>query len=334
MNWNKGYSARYYIKTVDAATWRDIDTYNIISGSVSRSDGDLKETADLDLKNVPEGAEAWIRIYLDARQGSGGEREPIFTGLMQIPSGSWDGTRRHYSCECYSALKPAADVLLQRGWYVPAGFPGAKAAADLLRIGAAPVEYGDTSPALSTTIIAEEGETNLSMANKILDAINWRIRISGDGTISIEPKETEPRHKFDTLENDVVEFEVTDTLDLFNCPNVFRATRENMTAIARDDDPESPLSTVSRGREVWKDERNAKLNENESLAQYAYRRLREEQQPSRTVEYTRRYMPDVTIGDVVTLNLPAQGITGSFRVTSQKINLEYAGRTSEEAIAI
>ena len=52
MDWNKGYSVRYYIKLVDAATWRDTDTYDIVDGSVSRSDGELQETADLEMKAV------------------------------------------------------------------------------------------------------------------------------------------------------------------------------------------------------------------------------------------------------------------------------------------
>lgn len=334
MNWKRGYSASYYLKTVDPATWRDLDTYQITGGEISRSGGSLKESATVDMNMIPEGTEAWIRIYLDATQGTDGERQAIFTGLMSVPKTAWEGMRDSYSCECYSVLKSADDVLLPRGWYVSAGMNGAQAAADLLSVGAAPVEYADASPALASSIIAENKETNLSMAEKIVDAIGWRIRIHGDGVISIEPKETSPRASFDTLENDIIELSVSDRRDLFNCPNVFRATVDDLTAIARDDDPESPLSTVNRGREVWKEETNCKLNENESIAQYAMRRLKEEQAPAREVEYSRRFWPDVTVGDVVRLNLPAQNISGTFRIESQKIELGYGARTSEEVIEL
>ena len=334
MDWSTGYTASYYIKTVDASTWRDLDTYQITGGSVSRSTGNLRESATVDMPNIPEGTEAWVRIYLDARQGGDGVREPLFTGLMSAPANEWNGTRNKHSCECYSVLKPASDVLLKRGWYAPAGANGAQLAADLLAVGAAPVEYAEAAPALASSIIAEKSESNLTMAQKIIDAIGWRIRISGDGTIYIEPKDYSERAAFDTLTNDIVEFSVTDTRDLFSCPNVFRATANDLTAVARDDDPESPLSTVGRGREVWMDESSCKLNANESIAQYAQRRLREEQAPAREVSYTRRYWPDVTVGDAVRLNLPGQGITGLFRITSQKIELGYSAKTSEEAIEI
>ena len=333
MNWKKGYSASYYLKTVDPATWRDIDTYNIISGSVSRSDGALKESASLEMNTIPEGVEAWVRIYIDAAQGTDGERQAIFTGLMSTPANDWEGLRKSHSCECYSVLKPADDVRLKKGFYVPAGFNGAQAAADLLK-GYAPVEYADGAPCLASSIIAENNETQLTMAEKIIDAIGWRIRISGDGTISIQPQDTEPRAYLDTLENDIVELDVTDTRDYFSCPNVFRATSGDLTAIARDDDQDSPLSTISRGREVWKEETSCKLNENESIAQYAMRRLKEEQAPSHEASYVRRFLPDLTVGDAAGLNFPAQGISGTFRITSQKIDLGYGARTSEEAIEI
>lgn len=334
MDWNRGFSAAYFIKTVDPATWRDVDTYRMTGGDISRSGGSLMESATVELTEIPAGTEAWIRIYLDARQGATGERQALFTGLMTVPETEWKGMRDSYSCECYSVLKPAGDVLLPRGWYVSAGMSGAQAAADLLSVGAAPVEYADASPALASSIIAENKETNLSMAQKIVDAIGWRIRIHGDGVISIEPKETEPRASFDTLENDIIELSVSDRRDLFNCPNVFRATVDDLTAIARDDDPESPLSTVNRGREVWKEEANCKLADNESIAQYALRRLKEEQAPAREVEYSRRFWPDITAGDVVRLNLPAQNISGVFCIESQTIELGYGARTSEEVIEL
>ena len=58
---------------------------------------------------------------------------------------------------------------------------------------------------LQSTYIAENGESNLSMAQKILDAINWRIRIEGDGTINICRKARAVTESFDNLANDCIE---------------------------------------------------------------------------------------------------------------------------------
>ena len=334
MEWNEGFSSIYYCTLIDAVSWRDLTRFELTAGSVTKTTDSLMESADLSLTDLPAQGEAWIRVYLDARQNDTGAHEAVFTGLMSVPAVNWDGNRHSYNVECYSVLKPADDILLQRGWYAPAGSDGARLAAELLGVGAAPVEYEDTSPILNSSIIAEDGESNLSMAWKIIEAIGWRIRISGSGSIRICPKSSDPVATLDALENDCVELAVTDTRDMFSCPNVFRATYNELTAVARDEDPNSPLSTVSRGREVWKEEKNCALNSGESIGEYALRRLKEEQSPARTISYTRRYHPEILPGDAIRMHYPAQNVDGLFRVTEQQIDLGYGARTSEGAIEI
>lgn len=334
MEWDKGFSAQYYCTIIDSATWRDLRRIELTGGNVTKSTENLMEAASLDLTELPEGIEAWIRVWLTAKQNDSGAHEAVFTGLMSSPSVKWNGMRKSYSAECYSVLKPAADILMQKGWFAPGGSNGAKLAAKLLSVGAAPVTYADSSPVLYSSIIAENNETNLSMAWKIVKAIGWRIRITGYGNISVEPKSTEAPVTLDVLANDCVEVEVTDKRDLFACPNVFRASYNKMTAVARDDNEDSPLSTVNRGREIWKEETDSKLNAGESLAEYAYRRLAELQAPSRTLSYKRRYIPDVLPGDAIKIYYPAQDIHDVFRISSQKIELSYGARTAEEVTEI
>ena len=329
MNWNEGFTAKYYYAAVDPSSWRDVDTYNLVGGSISKTTDGMMESADLDIRELAFEGEAWVRIYLNATQGASGTREALFTGLMQAPETDWDGTRESHTAELYSVLKPAADVLMPKGWYAPSGSIGAKLAAELLGIGAAPVSYEDNSPTLTSAIIAESKESNLTMARKIVDAIGWRIRISGDGRINIQPKGTEISASIDAMNNDIMELSVTDKRDWYSCPNVFRAVCKDMTAVARDDDPDSPYSTVSRGREIWMEDSSASLNSGESPADYALRRLKEEQSPVRTIDYNRRYVPNVYPGDLVEINHPAQRIIGTFRVTSQNISLGYGARTEE-----
>lgn len=334
MNWNNGYSASYYYTTVDPVTWRDLESHCLTSGSIMKSADALMESADLALTELPSDGESWIRVYLNATQGANGERVAIFTGLLQCPQTDWEGRRQSYDAEAYSVLKAANDVLLQRGWYAPAGSNGAAIAADLLRVGPAPVNYEESAPTLSSAIIAENKETNLTMARKILDAIDWTIRIMGDGRINIEPKSTERMAVFDSLDNDIMELSITDRRDWFSCPNVLRVVNGDMTAIARDDDPESIYSTVSRGREIWAEESSPSLNDGEGIEAYSVRRLKELQSPARSVGYDRRYLPDLYPGDIIGIHHPAQRIDGDFRITSQRIELGYGARTSEESEAI
>jgi hypothetical protein len=88
------------------------------------------------------------------------------------------------------------------------------------------------------------------MTEKVLAAIDWRIRIYGDGTIELCEKASVDTTGFDPIEQDVLEPTITVKYDWYSCPNVFRAVHEELSAVARDDSPDSPLSTIRRGREV------------------------------------------------------------------------------------
>lgn len=331
MNWSRGYTSSVYVRTVDAETWRDDETINIYGGSISRAGGDLAESATIECVDYDQTAERWIRIYLDTKQGGDSAHNALFTGLATSPSRDINGRLFTNSVECYSVLKPADDVLLPRGWYAPAGASGAALVEQLLAVTPAPKVRADASPILTAAYIAEDGESHLTMARKILDAINWRLRIEGDGTISIEPKPIETVATFDCLEYDSIEPKLSVGYDWFSCPNVFRAVQGDVSAVAVDDDENSIFSTVTRGREIWKEESNVKLTGTESLQAYAKRRLKEEQMVALSATYDRRYHPDINVGDLIRLHYPEQRIDGVFRVISQDIDLEHGGRTSEEA---
>lgn len=330
MDWSKGYSATYYAKRVDPATWRDLETIKLTGGSIKREPSGLRESADIDCANYNIAVEQWVRIYLDTRQNGDAGHEALFTGLATSPDTDLDGMMSENALECYSVLKPADDVYLLRGWYAPAGADGGEVIQGLLSVTPAPIRVEEGAPRLQTSIVAEDAETRLTMAEKVLDAIGWRIRIDGDGTVNVEPKPLDPVVSFDPLENDVIETKLSITADWYSCPNVYVAISDDMTGIARDDSPDSPLSTVNRGREVWKVDSSCELNQNESIAQYAQRKLDEAQQIQRTAEYDRRYFPNVVPGDLVRLHYPAQDLDGVFNVESQSIELGYGARTSEK----
>ena len=338
MNWSKGYSTRHYISIVDPETWKDIERIEISSGSINRKDDSLLESADLTceytLGQTTFERERWVRIYADIRQDEDNYHGSLFTGLVSSPSRNIDGTFMQNRVQCYSVLKPADDVLLPRGWYASAHTDATKIIKELLSVSPAPIQIESVTGELAETIIAEENETNLSMAWKILDLMNWRIRIDGNGYMYITsyPMITNDLVKFDSLKNDSLETNISVNYDWFDCPNVFRAVYNTAIAIAKDEDPESPLSIQNRGREVWMEEKDCKLQTNESIAMYAKRRLKEEQNVAYELSYNRRFHPDVNIHDIIQLNYPAQNITGYFTINQQTISLGYSISVSETAM--
>lgn len=315
---------------VDPVTWADRETIDILSGSINRTNSGLRESADLSCIDYTQGSDKWIRIWMDAEQAGSLEHIPLFTGLTSAPERKIDGTISEIDLQCFSVLKPAQDVYLPRGWYAAKGFIGAEMIHDLLSIGPAPVAYEEDSPRLSQHIIAEDGETRLSMAYKILEAIGWRIRIEGSGEVHIGPNAAETSAIYSALDNDQIEPSVSVKNDWFDCPNVFRAVADSGAATAIDEDPDSILSTVSRGREIWQEETSVKLNDGESLLSYARRRLRELQATSTEISYSRSYDPQVRVTDLIRLSYPAQDLSGIFVVESQKVSLDHSGTTAEE----
>ena len=334
MDWSKGYSSRYYATIVDRATWQDLSRFEITGGTIERTDSDLLESADLDCINYSETNEQWIRVWLDTIQDGDYLHTPLFTGLATSPKKSINGVIEKTSIECYSVLKPAQDMLLSRGWYAPIDINGGTLAKRLLSVCGAPIDVAEDAKNLEYAIIAEDGETNLTMAWKVVIAIGWLIRIRSDGTIYIGPGETKSKWGFGVLENDMLEPNVDVEYDWYDCPNVFRANSGGYSAIARDDDPNSLYSVPARGREIWREENDCDLAEGQSLTEYAKSRLNELQQTAVTISYNRRYHPEILVGDVVSLHYPTQNLDGDYLVTSQSITLGHNAQTSEEAVKL
>ena len=329
MDWSKGFTAEYKLFKVDTSTWNDLEELPLISGSISRSMTDsLLESASIEVSEYI--GETWVRVYLIARQGGDIVREPIFTGLASSPSRSLNGKRQTFDVDCYSVLKPAADKLVPLGYYIPRGQPGAPAVAALLKSAGVRATYQNIVGALDAHLVAEKGESVLTMAQAILAGIGCHLIISGHGEVTIAPFDGTVKATYGSLENDSVEPKITDTDDWYKCPNVLRVTAGSQTATVYDDDVESELSTVRRGREIWAEE-SVTLSDATALSAYTRARLKELQEYTRTISYDRRFAPDLKPGDVIRMSYPEHGIDSIFRISSQSIEMTHGARTSEEA---
>lgn len=335
MDWDKGYSASYYATIVDPITWADGERIEITGGSIKHTDDELLESADVDIVDYRLEREQWIRVWLDTRQDDGGiGHTPLFTGVASTPSRTYEGTLLTGSIQCYSVLKIAQDMLLERGWYAPVDIPGATIIRELLSPTGILLNFQDSETRLQTSVLAEDGENRLTMAWKIAKTLGWLIQILGNGTVVIGPYSTDSKWMFSRTNYDIVEPSISIERDWFNCPNVLRAIVGNSVAIARDDNPESELSTVSRGREIWVEETDITLNDGQSLGAYAFDRLKEYQDASLTVSYDRRFVPDILVGDIISLDYPEQELTGNYLIKSQTISLGHNAKTSEEVIKL
>lgn len=337
MNWALGYSARYYMTEVDWSTMKDLSRIEITDGTIKRSLSDLRESADVTCRDYKNKSEQLIRIWLDTKQNGASSHIALFTGLAVCPTDQYSGRHKTNKLECYSMLKIAEDIMLPRGWYVPIEADSGVILKELLSVVGVPIIFPSETPtpAMQQSIIAESGETRLSMTEKVLAAMgNWRLRLDGYGSIHIEPVPIDLSAVFDSNSNDVIETDISITYDWYSAPNVLRCTLDDSSAEARDEDPNSPLSIQNRGREVWYEDTDVTLCTDETLAEYALRMLAYYQRTATTISYSRRFDPNVYPGDLVRINYPAQEISGTFYITDQSITLGYNARTSEEVIKV
>ena len=333
MDWDKGFTAIYYANVVDPMTWMDKERIEISkdgSNTVKRTLSDLREAASLEFVDNQRKEETWIRIWLDAYQGDESSHVALFTGLACSPTTNIDGRLFTDKVDCYSVLKPAQDVLLERGWYAPMKTDTAAIIRSLMSNTPAPIDIADGIPQLSSNIIAEDGENALSMTDAIVTAVGWRLMVTGYGRIQVKPLAESSSITIGSTMYDIIERKLEVSYDYYECPNVFRAVSDNEHYVARDDDPNSIFSTVSRGREIWAEETNCDLYEGESIEFYAKRRLLELQQVGHNVDYNRRFVPGIAPSDIVTLSYPEQGVDGQYIVVSQDLDLINGCSVSEE----
>lgn len=307
---------------VDPLTWADGEQLRGVNEvTVDRSAEGTIERGELSVDSVVGGefTEGYYRIAMTASQGGEAERVDVATLLCVSTS---DVTNRGVSVMAVtgrSVLHPASTKRLAIGSYAPKGVDGAAYCADMLRDAInAPVEaYGSFT--LDDHVVFDAGISVLDAVWLVLDAGNFVLQISGDGTVSILPKPTEPSLDLDLAHARLMQPEVSRELDWSEVPNRYFAVDNGVVAAAVNDRPESETSTVRRR---WcsdvVDESPTRVD-GESLRAYAERRLEELSMVRDSRTYRREWWPGVYPFSVIRGSISSVGMEGDFRVESQHI---------------
>ena len=127
--------------------------------------------------------------------------------------------------------------------------------------------------------------------------------------------------------------------DLYGIPNVvevvYSKNSDHYYAKVVNDDPNSPTSTINRGREIVYRDTNPSMSgepNNIIIQERAKQLLRNLSTIDYTVSYTHGYCP-VRVGDCVRLNYSRAGITNvKAKVISQSIKCEPGTPVTEKAV--
>lgn len=334
-------SFEYY--TVDPGTWKDVKRLtNVKSCSITRDwETDTLGSASLDTDELF--GESYVRVYLITNQNGVTEKFPLATILVQTPSSSFDGKVTSTTMDGYTPLIELKENPTPLGFFVAEGSNTMEVAAQLtaehLR---APVVAATSSNTMYKDFVSNGDDTWMTFLSDLALSANFYFDLDEMGRVLFAPKQNvsalQPVWTYNDDNSSILYPDITVDHDLYGIPNVVEVvySDDSTMYVSRvvNDDPNSPISTVSRGREILHRITNPDLSgipTQNMIDEYANQQLETLSTLEYTVSYTHGYNP-VRIGDCVRLNYTRAGITDiKARVISQTIKCESGTPVSEKA---
>ena len=331
MGYETGYAATWLVRRIDPDTWTPVGLLDgVDSVTVQRSTNDgsspLLESGSMEVSGEIE--EGYYRIEM---RPSVGEAVKVATLLFAPDGRKWSHHAWGGKASGRSVLAPAAERMCRPGLPAPMGADGADWCARRLReVIKAPVvvEGGFT---LGEFMVFESGDSILDAVWQVLDSVGWCMQIAGDGTVTLRELPTEPDLVIGAENLGLLMPEFEASLPIESVPNSLTVYKDSKSETWVNDNPASPTSTVARGRVIEaKPEEDPTRKEGETLLQYARRRLGELADVYESIEVEREWADGVHPYSVVRSNMPESGVTGDFRVMSQKMKCGAGIKVSEK----
>lgn len=332
----------YYI--VDPATWKDAKKIeNVKSCSISR-DSDAGTLGSASINITESVGECYVRIYLITIQNGTKERHPLGTFLVQTPSTSFDGKVRNLSMDAYTPLLELKETKPPLGYSVMKGTNIMMIARQLTQENTrAPVVPASCDTNLFSDFVAETDDSWLTFLTDLLLNAKYSYDLDEMGRILFAPEQDtaslQPVWTYNDDNSSILYPSLNMDHDLYGIPNVVEViySHGNGYYYSRvvNDDPNSPTSTVNRGREIIHRVSDPDLigdpTENQ-IDEYANRLLRELSSLEYTITYTHGYCP-VRVGDCVRFNYSRADLKNvKAKVISQTIKCEPGCPVTEKAV--
>lgn len=344
IDWLSSMQQTYEYYTVDPGTWRDVKRIeNVLNCTIDLDSGtETLASATIDLSESL--GEGYVRVYLVAIQNGISYRYPLGTFLVQTPSWEFDGKTKSISVDAYSPLLELKEKLPPIGYSLLKDEEIMDAAYRLCRENVrAPVISTSYTKSLNDDFVAYTNDTWLSFLTDLIANADYIFGLDELSRVVFLPKQDtaslQPVWTYNDDNSSILYPDISMDQDLYNIPNVveviYSSGSEYYYSRAVNNDSNSPISTVSRGREIVRRETNPSLGGSptqEQLDEYAERLLRELSTLECTVTYSHGYCP-VRVNDCVRLNYTRAGLTDvKAKVVSQSIECGTSCRVTESAV--
>lgn len=332
----------YYI--VDPATWRDKEKIENVTSCTINRDSEAETLGSATIEIAESVGECYVRVYMVTIQNGVRERHPLGTFLVQTPTYSFDGKIKNVSMDTYTPLLELKESPPPIGYYVPKKDNIMDIVYRLTREHArAPVVKVECPTEIYYDFVADTEDTWLTFLTDLMANAKYTFSLDEMGRILFSPKQDtaslQPIWTYNDNNSSILLPDFDMEHDLYGIPNVveviYSDSNENYHVRVVNDDPNSPISTVNRGREVVYRETDPSIvgdpTENQ-IQEYAEQLLRDLSTLEYTVTYKHGYCP-VRLGDCVRLNYTRAGILDmKAKVISQTIECKSGCQVTEKAV--
>lgn len=343
-NWHESMQQTFEYYTVNPDTWKDVKKLDVVTSCTIERDAEVETlgSGSFDITNTV--GESYVRAYLVTIQNGLTERHPLATLLVQSPSSSFDGKIRNVSMDAYTPLMELKENLPPLGYSI---LKGDNIMSHVYRIARenmrAPVVEAKSTEQLYFDFVANTSDTWLTFERDLMSNAKYSFALDELGRVLFAPKQDtaslQPVWTYDDSNSSILYPDITMDHDLYGIPNVvevlYSSGAEQYFSRVVNDDSNSPISTINRGREIVKRITNPEFSgipTQTQIDQYAEQLLRELSSIEYTITYTHGYCP-VRLGDCVRLNYTRAGLTDiKAKVIRQTIKCEPGCPVTEKAV--
>lgn len=346
LDWTKTMQQTFEYFIVDPGTWKDMKRIDKVETSSITRDSSTETIMSLNMKVNEDLGECYVRVYLVTIQNGIKQRHPLGTFLVQTPAISFDGKVKSVTTDAYSPLLELKENKPPIGYSLLEGEPIMKRAYQLIRENVrAPISEIEDSETLYYDYVANTNDTWITFINDLISNAKYSLDLDDMGRIifsKIQSIESlQPVWTYDDSNSSILYPSLDIKQDLYGIPNavevIYSNNRDYFYKKIVNDDPNSPTSTVRRGREIVYREVNPGGIGNpteEQLELYAKQLLKNLSCLQYKITYKHGYCP-VRLGDCVRLNYEKAGLKNiKAKVISQNIDCIPGCPVTETAVFI
>lgn len=349
-DWTKSMQQTFEYYVVNPGTWKDVRLIDTVRSCTIEHDFQTSTLGTATFNITESLGECYIRVYLITIQNGIREKHPMGTYLVQTPSTSFDGKVKDVTMDAYTPLLELKENPPPYGYSILKGENIMDIAYRLTQDHArAPVVKPTCDTTLHVDFVSDTDDTWLTYLEDLISNANYIYSLDEIGRILFSPKQDtaslQPVWTFDDGNSSILYADMSMEHDLYGIPNVVEVIYSNGVedsdgqtvyyARAVNDDPNSPISTVNRGRTITHRITDPDIVGNptkEQIEEYAKQQLKELSSLEYTISYTHGYCP-VRIGDCVRFNYSRAGLKNiKARVMTQSIKCEPGCPVSETAV--